>query len=184
MWRETDSDKELYTSIGRVAVQASIFERQLHFIYWHYAGLTRSVGPVITESLRPQRLMADILKIARETNAGAGRVADLEDIASIYGGVAQQRNEIMHWMWLRQSEDGSHELLVPPYMRSKKGGDKSYTIADINAVAESFYRLIGRTVAHTLSDEAILAARPQMAKMHPELKGRPFAPAPWLDTHR
>ena len=50
-------------AIGRVAVQAALFEQQLHVAYWRYAGLSIKAGQVITERINPKRVLEDIIKI-------------------------------------------------------------------------------------------------------------------------
>ena len=108
--------------------------------YWRYAKLSSEIGSIITETLKPKRLFQDLIKIVRETQSNPHIVADIEDISSIYGGVSEQRNEIIHWIWNSYPGYGSgeHRAFAPDQMRSKRGKRRDYTVEDVNRIAGKY----------------------------------------------
>lgn len=51
--------------IGRIAIVAASIEDIFHLLHWQFAGLSDSIGPIITADVKPNRLTEDILRIAK-----------------------------------------------------------------------------------------------------------------------
>jgi len=171
------TNPQMLQALGRVAVHAAIVEQQIHVAYWQYAGLTRGVGQIITGHMRPKIVFQDLFKIANETKAISGRIVDLEEISLTYGALAEQRNELLHWIWQSDAEDKEHTVYAPGYMRGKYGVSKPYTVEQVNAIADGLKALSKRLNAHTISEADLLAYQALFgAERHAK-----HVPAPWLD---
>jgi hypothetical protein len=168
------TNPQVLQAMGRVAAQASIFEQSLHFAYWHYAGIKRTIGPLITGRMIPKRVFEDLIKIARKAKAANGRIDDLKNIQSIYGGLAEQRNEVLHWIWYSDASDKEHRIFAPGYMPGKETHSKPYTAKQINKIAGELRELARRMNAHTVSDDTLTVAH-----QHGHMTD---VPSPWLGT--
>ena len=166
---------QMLQAIGSVAVHAAVAEQMVHVAYWRYAGLDNKVGQVITENMRPKRVLEDLIKIVTLLKSGAGRIADIKDIAHTYGNLAQQRNEIIHWIWDSNEDDTVHKVIPPGYMsgKSPRHHSKPYTEKQIKAIGDGLRTIARRLQSHLIKDQDILALR---------AVSRPgYVLAPWLD---
>jgi hypothetical protein len=168
-------DPSILQAIGRVVVEASLFEQKLHMMYWHYAGVKSvAIGQIITGSERPGRLFEDVRKLASAAGAASGRLADLKDLSERYTSAAQKRNDIVHWIW-HEETDGTHSIYPPEYQ--KPTARRAYPAAEINELADQFATLARRAIAHTLTEWDLRRRRRELGPSF-----RKIAPAPWLDT--
>ncbi|HVJ71011.1 MAG TPA: hypothetical protein VM531_05800, partial [Sphingomicrobium sp.] len=83
----------------------------------------------------PKRIFEDLIKIARKAKSASGRIEDMKNIQSIYGGLAEQRNEVLHWIWYSDASDKEHRIFAPGYMSGKETHSKPYTAKQINKIA-------------------------------------------------
>jgi hypothetical protein len=171
------TDVRMLQGIGSVAVHAAIAEQMIHVAYWRYAGVSNGVGRLITENMRPKRLLQDLVKIARESKTTPGRAADMAAISTAYGNLAQQRNEIIHWIWESDEDSKLYRVVPPGYMTKPTDQSKPYTDAQIVGLAEGFKILGRRLRAHAMTDAQISTYRALSAD-HLQI----LVPAPWLDT--
>jgi hypothetical protein len=167
-------DSRLLHAIGRLSVVSAEFENTCHQVYWKYARLNVSSGPIITGDLSPNRLTEDIIKHASLTERNERRIEDLKVIFRQYREVAKRRNQCVHWLWSIMVEDRA--LVVRPTYKGQ-GESPSFSIEEINDLAGDMVWLQRRLVMHLGSDSAIRRLRAsQHAPWNPD-----FAfPAPWL----
>jgi hypothetical protein len=168
---------EMLEAIGRVVCAAAIFEDRLHKAHWHYAGLREGTGSIVTEGVKPKKLFQDLIKLVRDTQPNPHILSDIEDISSIYGGISEQRNQIIHWLWLSACGDKSfHWIQAPDYMRSKQGKQRDYTVEEVNKVAATLCTLFNRLVPHTMPESQLREFRAASGA-----DADAIFPAPWLD---
>jgi len=98
-WEASELSPKLLQAIGQLAVASAEFEDTCHYVYWKYARLNAISGPIITESLSPNRLSEDIIKLARQIERNKRRTEDIRNIFTLYKKVAQERNSCIHWLW-------------------------------------------------------------------------------------
>jgi hypothetical protein len=173
-WDGLTYSPEILQAIAKLGIASAEFEDTCHFVYWKYARLNAITGPIVTESLSPNRLTEDILKFANEIERNKRRTEDLRRIFASYKKVAQERNSCIHWLWVPMVGDQGY--VVRP-MYKGPGPGKAFSAAAIYELACDMAWLQVRLHTHLLTDKFIRSKR---AKLWPA-EAVVSAPAPWLD---
>jgi hypothetical protein len=159
--------------IGRIAIVSASIEDLLHSLYWRFAGLTETVGSVITGDARASRLTEDVIKIARVAKVDQAIIDDLKDIFADYALLATERNKFVHWIWSWNTKTHEDRIDPPSYKPTHQG--KYVTTESVAEVADDLVWIEHRLSSHLMTKDEINRS----LKEHGPA-GAPDAPTPWL----
>ena len=77
---ETGLPPALLGAIGKLSVVSAEIEKVLHEIYWKHAGISKIVGPIVTDNLNPKRLGEGIIKFAKIEKSDTKILDDLKKL--------------------------------------------------------------------------------------------------------
>jgi hypothetical protein len=165
--------EKIMLEIGRISIVSASIEDLLHSLYWRFAGLTDSVGPVITGDARANRLTEDIVRIAKAAKTDQTIIDDLKDLFSEYALLAVERNKFVHWIWSWNTKTRQDRIDPPGYKPTHQG--RYVTTGEVAAVADDLVWIEHRLQAHMMSKDELKAS---LAQHGPS--GALDAPTPWL----
>lgn len=166
--------ESIIVEIGRIAIVSASIEDLLHSLYWEFAGLTDTIGSVITGDARANRLTEDIIKIARAAKVDQAVIEDLKDVFADYALLATERNKFVHWIWSWNTETGEDRIDPPAYKPTHQG--KYITTSDVAYIADDLVWIEHRLQAHLMTKAEI-----NLSVKKYGLQGAPDAPTPWLE---
>lgn len=165
--------EEIMLEIGRIAIISASIEDLLHSLYWRFAGLTDSVGPVITGDARANRLTEDVVRIAKAAKTDQAIIDDLKDLFSEYALLAMERNKFVHWIWSWNTKTHQDRIDPPGYKPTHQG--RYVTTDEVTAVADDLVWIEHRLQAHLMTKDEL---KKSLANYGPS--GALDAPTPWL----
>jgi hypothetical protein len=140
----TNVSDDLLKQLGRISVNFQFMETHIAFLTWIFIKSDQRTGQIVTANLSFSRLCDVCMSLFRHRYADQALLEKLDAIIKRASESENQRNLLMHSMWLTQADPADHMRMK--YTISRKAGLKVHaekmTIENIRAVADEMQAVI------------------------------------------